>query len=171
MGGMGRDFDGGYAEYTSVPSSQIQVIKTNIPWELLGALPEMMQTAYGSLFKSLQLKKEDNLLIRGGTSSIGLAAAALAKGLVQSIGMTTRKKEREGMLKDAGADEVYIDEGNISEEVRRRKPEGYSKVLELIGVTVLEDSLKCVKDNGILCITGIVGGKVSGSALRLWWPI
>lgn len=85
-----------------------------------------MQTAYGSLFKSLQLKKEDHLLIRGGTSSIGLAAAALAKGLVQSIGMTTRRKEREGMLKDAGADEVYIDDGNISDDVRRRKPEGYN---------------------------------------------
>src|SRR6516164_274632 len=28
MGGMGRDFDGGYAEYTCLPASQVQVIKT-----------------------------------------------------------------------------------------------------------------------------------------------
>ena len=33
MGGMGRDFDGGYAEYTCVPASQVQVIKTSLPWE------------------------------------------------------------------------------------------------------------------------------------------
>jgi len=51
MGGIGRDFDGGYAEYTCVPASQVQVIKTNLPWETLGALPEMLQTAWGSLFK------------------------------------------------------------------------------------------------------------------------
>jgi len=31
MGGMGRDFDDGYAEYTCVPASQVQVIKTNLP--------------------------------------------------------------------------------------------------------------------------------------------
>src|SRR3984893_2015898 len=28
MGGMGRQFDGGYAEYTSVPAAQVQSVKT-----------------------------------------------------------------------------------------------------------------------------------------------
>jgi hypothetical protein len=43
MGGMGRIFDGGYGEYTSVPTNQVQAIKTKISWDQLGALPEMMQ--------------------------------------------------------------------------------------------------------------------------------
>jgi NADPH:quinone reductase-like Zn-dependent oxidoreductase len=51
MGGMRRDFDGGYAEFACVPASQVQLIKTKISWKLLGALPEMMQTAWGSLVK------------------------------------------------------------------------------------------------------------------------
>ena len=57
MGGMGRNFDGGYAEYTCVPATQVQVIKTGLSRETLGALPEMLQTAWGSLFKSLRLGK------------------------------------------------------------------------------------------------------------------
>ncbi len=57
MGGMGRQFDGGYAEYTCVPAKQVQIIKTELPWETLGAIPEMLQTAWGSLFKSLRLEK------------------------------------------------------------------------------------------------------------------
>jgi len=30
MGSMGRDFDGGYAAYTCVPASQVEVIKPRI---------------------------------------------------------------------------------------------------------------------------------------------
>jgi NADPH:quinone reductase-like Zn-dependent oxidoreductase len=58
LGGFGRDFDGGYAEYTCVPVVQVQAIKTELPWETLGALPEMLQTAWGSLFKSLLSRSE-----------------------------------------------------------------------------------------------------------------
>jgi NADPH:quinone reductase-like Zn-dependent oxidoreductase len=34
-------------------------------------------------------------------------------------------------------------------------------VLELIGVTTLKDSLRCAKEGGIVCMTGIVGNKWS----------
>src|SRR5258705_12051586 len=44
MGGMGRQFDGGYAEFTSVPEGQVQVIRTKLDWTTLGAIPEMLQT-------------------------------------------------------------------------------------------------------------------------------
>ena len=46
MGGMGRQFDGGYAEYTCVPATQVQVLKTSLAWETLGAIPEMLQTSW-----------------------------------------------------------------------------------------------------------------------------
>ena len=62
MGGMGRQFDGGYAEYTCVPATQVQPIKTDLSWETLGAIPEMLQTAWGSLFKALRLEKGERLL-------------------------------------------------------------------------------------------------------------
>ena len=45
MGGMGRQFDGGYAEYVCVPAAQVQALRTALPWETLSALPEMLQTA------------------------------------------------------------------------------------------------------------------------------
>jgi NADPH:quinone reductase-like Zn-dependent oxidoreductase len=161
MGGMGRNFDGGYAEYTCVPVSQVQVIKTSLPWKTLGALPEMLQTAWGSLFKSLRLGRAERLLIRGGTTSIGLAAAAIAKNHGAIVASTTRRPDREQLLRSSGADQVFIDAGAIAEQVKEVFPSGVDKVLELIGTTTLGDSLRCAKQRGIVCMTGMVGNKWS----------
>src|ERR1700693_6039916 len=47
MGGMGRQFDGGYAEYTCVPAKQVQIVKTELPWETMVAIPALLQTEGG----------------------------------------------------------------------------------------------------------------------------
>lgn len=64
MGGMGRQFDGSYAQFTCVPAAQVQAVATKLDWATLGAIPEMLQTAWGSLFKSLALQNGERLLIR-----------------------------------------------------------------------------------------------------------
>jgi NADPH:quinone reductase-like Zn-dependent oxidoreductase len=40
-------------------------------------------------------------------------------------------------------------------------PSGVDKVLELIGTTTLGASLRCAKQRGIVCMTGMVGNKWS----------
>jgi NADPH:quinone reductase-like Zn-dependent oxidoreductase len=161
MGGMGRDFDGSYAEFTKVPAKHVQMIRTEISWATLGAVPEMLQTAWGSLFKSLRLPERDTLLIRGGTTSVGLAAATIAKRYGATVTSTTRNPDRCDPLRAAGADQVITNAGSIAEEVRKQVPNGFDKVLEMVGTTTLKDSLRCAKEGGLVCMTGMVGNKWS----------
>ncbi len=158
MGGMGREFDGSYAEKTLVPRESVFAIPNDLPWSHFAALPEMLQTTHGSLHQGLEVHGGETLLIRGGTSSIGLATLALAKDARMTVISTTRSSDKEQMLRDAGADDVIADTGEIAGEVRRRVPGGVDRVLELIGATTLIDSLRCARRGGVVCMTGILGG-------------
>ena len=159
MGGMGRQFDGSYAEYTLVPHECVFSISTKLSWEKLAALPEMLQTTHGSLHVGLEIDRAESLLIRGGTSSIGMAALALAKHAGLRVGTTTRGPGKIDELKAAGADEVWVDNGNIHQQIEKGGGKPYDRVLELIGASTLLDSLRCVGRGGIVCMTGILGGK------------
>src|SRR5947199_880309 len=91
MGGMGRTLDGGYAEFTSVPATQVIPFRSELGWATLGAIPEMLQTAHGSLTVGLDTQPGQTLLIRGGTSSVGMATAILAKDRGLTVLSTTRQ--------------------------------------------------------------------------------
>ncbi|MCJ7813194.1 alcohol dehydrogenase catalytic domain-containing protein, partial [bacterium] len=56
MGGMGRSFDGGYAEYALLPNKNVFAVENDMSWEELAAVPETYFTSYGSLFECLQIK-------------------------------------------------------------------------------------------------------------------
>jgi NADPH2:quinone reductase len=159
MGGLGREFDGSYAEYTLIPSNQVYLINNQMDWVELAAIPEMYYTAYASLFDSLRLIKGDTLLIRGGTSSVGLAALQLAKSVDATVIATTRNKNKAKYLKQYGADFVLIDDESLSKQLFSIAPKGVNKVLELVGTVTLRNSLSFVSEYGILCMTGILGNE------------
>ncbi|KAA9349819.1 zinc-binding alcohol dehydrogenase family protein [Larkinella humicola] len=156
MGGMGREFDGSYAEYTLLPKALLHPFESTLPWEILGAIPEMFQTAYGSLYPALAIETGETLLIRGGSSSVGMLATQLAGLAGLTVLATTRNPQKESALRANGATHVLIDEGRLSESVRSIFPEGIDKVLELVGTSTLHDSLQCLKPGGLGCMSGML---------------
>jgi NADPH2:quinone reductase len=157
MGEMGRAYDGGYAEYTLVPRDRVLPLHTDLTWDVLAALPETYLTAWGSLVEAMHLEVGQTLLIRGATSSVGMAAVSLAKGMGMRVLATTRDPAKADALRQNGVDEVVIDTGRIAEDVKQRVPGGVDALLELIGPVTLLDSLRAVRRGGIVCHTGLLG--------------
>ncbi|MCA9561513.1 MAG: zinc-binding dehydrogenase [Myxococcales bacterium] len=159
VGGMGRSFDGGYAEYTLVPARCVIPVSTELDWARLGALPEVLQTAWGSLTVGVGLPAGGTLLVRGGTSSVGMMAAILAKRIGATVLSTTRRPERAAALRAIGVDHVVVDDGHVARAVRALVPDGVDGALELVGAPTLRDTLRACRPGGTTCFTGMLSNR------------
>ena len=159
LGGMGRTFDGGYAQFTCVPAAQIVPFTSELEWATLGAVPEMLQTAYGSLTVGLEAKPGESILIRGGTSSVGMATAVLAKHQDMTVLATTRNPAKSAALTAIGVDHVVIDDGEVAPQVREIVPDGVDTALELVGTPTLRDTLRSTRVGGVVCFTGMLSNE------------
>lgn len=151
MGGMGRSFNGSYAEYALLPQRVVFPIESDLPWEALGAVPETYFTAWGSLFECLRLTKDDTLLIRGATCALGYASIQLAKSLGCKVIATTHREDKLPLIADA--DDAVVDDGKLTGRIK-----GTTKALDLVGPHNLRDTLTAIEKGGIVCQTGVLGG-------------
>ena len=160
MGEMGREFDGGYAEYALLPNSLLMPVTTRLSWDVLAALPETYLTAQGSLDAlGIAPGGQGRLLIRGGTSSVGMAAASIASGYGVATAATTRRPGKAGALAAAGVDHVLVDAGGpLAAGLHAVWPDGPDYVLDLVGASTAADSLRLVRRGGTVCMTGTLSG-------------
>ena len=155
MGEMGRAFDGSYADYALLPNEKIHPIESDLPWEVLAAIPETCYTAYGSLL-NLRLEAGQTVLVRGATSGVGMAFAKLARAMAPGLHLvgTTRSEARADLLLKGGYDDTVLDlDGTLQVEGHP-----YQRVLELVGPATLKDTCSHVSKGGIVCSTGQLGG-------------
>jgi NADPH:quinone reductase-like Zn-dependent oxidoreductase len=161
MGEMGREFDGGYAEYALLPDELLIPVTTSLDWEVFGALPETYLTAYGSMAAlGAGAGTGGTLLVRGATSSVGMAALSLAADYGLETIATTRNPAKAELLAARGAGHVIVDDGAgaVAEQVRRIRPGGPEYVLDLIGAPTTVESLRLAARGGTVCVTGMLSG-------------
>jgi NADPH2:quinone reductase len=158
MGGLGRTINGSYAEYTRVPAANVVSIESKLPWAELAAIPESYATAWTCLHRNLALAAGQNLIVRGATSALGQAAVNIAAHADAHVIATTRSVKRFNTLRELGAKETLLEDPDLARRVRELHPQGVDAVLDLVGNTVLLDSLAAVRREGRVCLAGFLGG-------------
>ena len=159
MGGMQFSRNGSYAEQVTVLRNNVVSLDgTSLSWEELATLPEAYLTVWGALDKSLAIQKGQTLLIRGGTSSVGLAAITYAKARGVTVIATTRNAANSQRLYEMGADAVLVDSGEIAQRVREIAPQGVDAALEVVGAATLRDTTKTLRPFGAVSVIGLLGG-------------
>ncbi|GAA1253708.1 zinc-binding alcohol dehydrogenase family protein [Kitasatospora nipponensis] len=157
LGGMGRTRDGSYAELVTVPATNVVAVRSSLGWADLAAVPEVYATAWSGLFGTLDVRPGERVLVRGATSSLGQAAVDLAVDHGARVLATTRNPAHAALLEDLGAEHVLIDDGHLADQVRARGI-GVDAVFDVVGNSVLRDSLATVGPRGRVCQLGFLGG-------------
>jgi NADPH:quinone reductase-like Zn-dependent oxidoreductase len=158
MGGLGRTVDGSYAEYTLADAANVIPFDTDLGWDVVGALPEMLQTAHGSITTGLGLEPGQSVLIHGGTSTVGLTAISIAHQLGATVIATTRNPTRSELLTRVGADHALVDDETLPDAIRAIAPNGLDAALEFVGATALPATLSLIRPGGTVCFVGALSG-------------
>jgi NADPH:quinone reductase-like Zn-dependent oxidoreductase len=156
MGGLGRTINGSYAEYTRAPVSNVALIESDLSWAELAAIPETYATAWTCLFRNLEIRAAQTVVIRGATSSFGQAAVNLAVNAGAKVIATTRSPARFAMLEALGASRVELEGPDLSKRIAETKQ--IDAVLDLVGNSVILDSLAMLRRGGRACLAGWLGG-------------
>ena len=155
MGGMGRTINGSYAEYTSVPVSNVVAIESELSWAELAAIPESYATAWTCLHRNLELKSGHTLVLRGATSALGQAALNIAAHAGANVIATTRNPDRAQKLTALGARRVELERPDLSRHIAEKRVDA---VLDLVGNSTILDSMAMVRRGGRVCLAGFLGG-------------
>ncbi|SFT29918.1 zinc-binding alcohol dehydrogenase family protein [Methylobacterium sp. yr668] len=156
MGGLGRTINGSYAQLTRAPVGNVALIEADLPWAELAAIPETYATAWTCLFRNLEIQKGQLLLIRGATSSFGQAALKMAVNAGARVIATSRNPERFAKLQALGAERCEIERPDLSKQIADAKQ--IDAVLDLVGNSVVLDSLAMLRRGGRSCLAGWLGG-------------
>lgn len=156
MGGLGRTINGSYAQYTRVRAANVALVESDLPWSALAALPETYAVAWTCLFRNLDLRAGQTLVLRGATSSLGQAALKMAVAAGARAIATTRSRDRFPVLEKLGASRVELERRDLANHIAESKQ--IDAVLDLVGNSTILDSLDMLRRGGTACLAGWLGG-------------
>jgi len=157
---MGIVGGGGHSEYVVVHEREAIRIPQNLGFEEAAAVPEAFLTSYDALFRQLDVKVGERVLIHAVGSGVGTAALQLARAAGAEVLGTSRSAEKLERARELGL-ETGIDTSkeDLAEAVNQATyGSGVHALLDLVGGKLLEASLRVLALRGRAVVVGTTAG-------------
>ena len=157
---LGESAPGVYARYVKAPASNAFPIPEGLSFEEAAAVPLVFLTAWHMLVHQVQVQPGEDVLVLAAGSGVGSAAVQIAKLFGARVIATASSAAKMKKARELGADEVInYQEKDFLQEVRRLTDRrGVDVVVEHVGKTTWEKSLRALKKGGRLVTCGATTG-------------
>lgn len=171
---MGEHGWGTFAEYFKVPEVNVLKCPDKFPLDKAAAAPLTFLTAYRSLVTQANVKPNEFVFIHGAGGGVSSAAIQIAKFLGATVITTTSSDEKIQKAKRLGADFVLNYKKNpdygkiIFTEITKKQ--GIDVILDSIGKSTFQNSLRLLKPGGRLVTPGSTTGPLTEIDIRqIFW--
>jgi len=157
---MGIVGGGGHSEFVVVHEREAIRIPQNLEFEQAAAIPEAFLTSYDALFRQLDVKVGERVLIHAVGSGVGTAALQLARAAGAEVLGTSRSAGKLERARELGL-ETGIDTSkeDLAEAVNQATyGSGVHALLDLVGGKLLEASLRVLALRGRAVVVGTTAG-------------
>lgn len=148
---------GGYADFVVAYAEHCLPVPTNWSYAKACSLPETVFTVWHNVFQRGQLKRNESLLVHGGSSGIGITAIQIATALGSTVYATAGTVEKCEACIQLGATKCINYNAEDFEIVF--KNDGIDVILDMVGGDYIPKNIRLLNDDGrLIFINAIKGG-------------
>ena len=153
---------GSYAEYVVCNENHALKIPENVSIIEAASLPETFFTVWINLVQRVNLKKNDLILIHGGSSGIGITSIQIAKAFGNKIIATVGNNEKKIACQNLGADLVinYKSEDIVKKIMDFTSNYGVDVILDMVGGEYIQQDINLLAHDGRLSFIAFLNGAI-----------
>jgi NADPH2:quinone reductase len=157
---------GGFAESAVMPESQCIVLPPALSFVDAAAMTLVYDTAWFALRDRAHIAAGERVLVLGATGGVGLAAIALAKVMGATVLAGVASKDKEDIVRAAGADHVIdLARDDLHESLRAQvyaltDGRGADIILDPLGSDIFDAALRALAWRGRLVVIGFAAGRI-----------
>ena len=151
---------GGYAEYCAVPETQALPVPKGLSVVEAASLPETFFTVWGNVYDRCRLAPGETLLVKGGSSGIGVTAIQMAAATGNPVFATAGSDEKVAACIRLGAEKAfnYKTQDWVAEVRAATGGKGVNVILDMVGGDYVPRELKCLAEEGRLVFIAYLRG-------------
>jgi NADPH2:quinone reductase len=156
----------GFAEFCVMPENQSVKVPASLPFEEAAAMALVYDTAYFALKDRGRIAPGETVLVLGATGGVGLAAIQLAKAFGGRVFAAVATKDKEDIVRAAGADAIVdLSTPDLNESLRQQvfaltDKKGVDIVVDMLGGDIFDAAVRALAWCGRLIVIGFASGRI-----------